>query len=119
MSVVINGETKLFVLVDDKRDPPAEDGPVIIRDPRVADAVLDLLHPLIHTLAMDNDMGHGWEFEGRNILKRFFDKVCKPTSVYPSFVMIMTNNSPAADDMAGTLKQHGYTREGIGQWVRL
>jgi len=124
----MNEPPKLFVLVDDKRDTPDEESTVIIRDPRIAFDALCRLSP-IHTLAMDNDMGHGWEFEGRNILKKFL-AACEPwlgsgqgrpfpNPDYPTFVMLVTSNGPAAIDMAGTLRQHGYTREGVDRWVKL
>lgn len=108
---------KLFVLVDDKREPPSEEGVIIVRDPRVALNTLCMLTK-IHTLAMDNDMGHGWEFEGRNILKRFLEVCQAETASYPAFVLLVTSNGPAASDMAGTLRQHGYTREGVDRWVK-
>jgi hypothetical protein len=113
----MSDQPNLFVLVDDKREC-AEDSTVIVRDPRAADAVLDLLHPLIHTLAMDNDMGHGWEFEGRNILKRFFDKICQPTTVYPVHVVLVTNNEPAAKSMRDLLREHGYKQQSPTEFVR-
>ena len=108
-------QPKLFVLVDDKREC-AQDGTVIIRDPRVALNVLCML--AVHTLAMDNDMGHGWDFEGRNILKKFLEVCRAQTASYPVHVVLVTNNEPAAKSMRDLLREHGYKQQSPTGFVR-
>jgi hypothetical protein len=122
----MSDQPNLFVLVDDKREC-AEDGTIIVRDPRVAFDVLCRLSP-IHTLAMDNDMGHGWEFEGRNILKKYLS-ACEPwlgsgqaligpNPSYPVHVVLVTSNEPAAKSMRDLLREHGYMPLSTTEFVR-
>jgi hypothetical protein len=103
----------LSVCVDDSRVM----GDINIRNPNVALATLRRLHKQIGTLLMDNDMGGPFEVEGRNILKQFLTD-CKNQNHYPKSVHILTSNTPAAEAMALSLKEHGYRKTDARSWKR-
>lgn len=98
----------LYVCIDDTRTL----GNVNIKDPRIAIQVLRRLLKQIAVTFWDNDMGHGWEYEGRNLLKQFIQD-CKNANHYP-FIAIVTSNTVAADDMVLTLRQAGYVLKDNG-----
>lgn len=104
-------EATLHVLIDDTRDLGAD---VIIRKPDVAIAVLRRLLKQTARTYWDNDLGGGWELEGRNLLKQHLQD-CANAGHYPE-VVVVTSNSVAARDMIGTLQQYGYTQEGNEPW---
>lgn len=85
--------------------------------PHVALATLRRLHKQIGTLFMDNDMGGGFEVEGRNILKQFLTD-CKNQKHYPASVHIVSSNEPASRVMASMLKEHGYRKIDVRSWRR-
>lgn len=60
----------------------------------------------ITATSWDNDMGGGWEMEGRNLLKQFL-KDCSNAKRFPP-VFIVTSNSVAQVDMRNTLFNFGY-----------
>lgn len=92
----------LSVCVDDSRTL----GDVNIRNPAVAIQVLRRLLKSISLVYWDNDMGYGYELEGRVLLKQFLQD-CKNAGVFPG-IMIVTGNSVAAKDMEASLQQAGY-----------
>jgi len=93
---------RIEVCVDDERNL----GDVNIRNPVAALGVLRKLLPGISRIYWDNDMGYGWEYEGRNLLKSFMED-CKRTNLFP-VVSIVTANPIAAEDMCKTLEAAGY-----------
>lgn len=101
----------LDVCIDDCRTL----GDIQIRNPKVAIQVLRRLLKSIRLTYWDNDMGGGWEFEGRNLLKQFLQD-CKNANYWPH-VVIVTSNSVAALDMESTLKSYGYTKQIHGSWT--
>lgn len=92
----------MHVLVDDTRTF----GQVIIKDPRVAIQVLRRILKSIELIGWDNDMGYGYEFEGRVLIRQFLQD-CKNAKHFPR-VYIVTGNSVAREDMYKTLKEFGY-----------
>lgn len=103
----------LDVCIDDCRNI----GDVIIRDPRVAIEVLRRLGKRVGHTYWDNDMGYGWEREGRHLLKQFI-KDCKSAKWYPT-IQIVTSNSVAAEDMRATLKAANYMLDADNRWVHV
>jgi hypothetical protein len=99
------------VCVDDSRTL----GDVNIKNPEVAIAVLRRLLMSISHVYWDNDMGYGYELEGRVLLKQFIQD-CKNAGHFPA-VMIVTGNSVAARDMETTLQQAGYKLDD-GMWKK-
>ena len=93
------------VCIDDSR----ECGTVNVKDPRAGLTVLRRLHKQMSILYMDNDMGHGWEFEGRNILRQFLVD-CRNAKHYVPQVMIVTSNCAAREAMIADLTSHGYRK---------
>lgn len=103
----------MYVLVDDLRNY----GDVIIRDPRIAIKVIRRIHKSITTIGLDNDMGHGWEHEGRNLLKQFMAD-CKNEKYWPK-VQIVTSNTVAMIEMYKTLQENGYQLDSNGvDWIK-
>lgn len=105
-------EATLHVLIDDTRDLGAD---VIIRKPDVAIAVLRRLLKQTARTYWDNDMGGGWELEGRNLLKQHLQD-CANAGHYPE-VIIVTSNSVAERDMFVTLERYGYSRKDARLWT--
>lgn len=102
----------LDICVDDTRSF----GHMQIRDPTVAIMVLRRLLKQTRLTYWDNDMGYGWEYEGRNLLKQFIQD-CKNAKWYPH-VVIVTSNSVAAEDMKRTLVEADYAwNNKEGAWV--
>lgn len=97
------------VCVDDCRTL----GDVNIQNPEVAIKVLRRLLKSITHVYWDNDMGYGYELEGRVLLKQFIQD-CQNAKLFPGIV-IVTGNSVAAQDMEITLQQAGYVLQG-GMW---
>lgn len=93
------------ILVDDQRDG----GDIIIRNPTVAIATLRRIMRSIRCVSWDNDMGHGWDYEGRKLLKQFLSD-CKNDDYWPEIVLV-TANTRAFDDMVQTLMYYKYTPE--------
>lgn len=102
----------MYVLVDDTRNY----GDVIIRNPKVAIQVIRRIHKSITTIGWDNDMGHGWEYEGRNLLKQFMAD-CKNAKYWPN-VQVITSNVVARMEMNKTLEENGYKLDDDGvNWI--
>lgn len=90
------------VCVDDSRTL----GDVNIPNPQIAIQVLRRLLKSISHVYWGNDMGYGYELEGRVLLKQFLQD-CKNAGVFPK-VVIVTGNTVAERDMTLSLQQAGY-----------
>ena len=83
----------ISVCIDDERAY----GDVVVRNPENALFVLHTLLKSISRTYWDNDMGGGWELEGRNLLKKFLQD-CQSINHWPE-VVIITANIIAHEDM--------------------
>lgn len=92
----------MYVVIDDARSL----GDVQVRDPRLALTVLRRLEKHITAVGWDNDMGYGWDNEGRNLMKKWLTD-CKNSNRFP-IVYILTSNTIAQKEMELTLKDYGY-----------
>ena len=101
----------MHVLIDDCRDG----GDVIIRNPNHAIHVLRRLGKQVESVSWDNDMGYGWELEGRNLLKQYLTD-CRNQKHWPT-MFIVTSNTVAAKDMEVSLKQAGYKFVPYKGWI--
>jgi hypothetical protein len=92
----------MYVVIDDAKSL----GDVQVRDPRLALTVLRRLEKQITAVGWDNDMGYGWENEGRNLMKAWLQD-CKNSNRFP-IVYILTGNNIAEKEMKLTLQDYGY-----------
>jgi hypothetical protein len=92
----------MHVCIDDYRTL----GDVVIRHPEVAITALRRLQKQITRTYWDNDMGGGWELEGRNLIKQYLTDISNAGIRHE--VVIVTSNTVAASDMAKTLASFGY-----------